>query len=175
MESPAFVLNVLTRNVQQVQKALEGLSDADLRMTPDQVKANPAGWLVWHQARFADLVLSHAGGKTQAWAEGNWSVKFPGAPADPKKTGLGDTMEQVMAMNFPKAALSGYLDAVLEKAKSVASGLTSADFGREISHPIRTNEKVKMGDLLAGMTTDFVQHSGQVCYLRGYITGPGWR
>ena len=174
MDSPAFLVNVLTRNVQQVQKALEGMSDADLRMTPDQVKANPAGWLVWHQARFADMVLSHVGGKAQAWAEGNWGAKFPGVPSDPKKTGLGDTMEQVMAQNFPKAALSGYLSAVLEKAKSVLSGLAAADFDKEITHPLR-NEKIKIGDLLAGMATDFVQHSGQVCYLRGYVTGPGWR
>jgi len=174
MESPAFVLNVLTRNVQQVQKALEGMKDADLRITPDAVKANPAGWLVWHQSRFADMVLSHIGGKAQAWAEGQWAGKFPGVPSDLKKTGLGDTMEQVMAMNFPKEALSGYLNAVLEKAKSVLSGLASADFGREIQHPLRA-EKIKIGDLLAAMTTDFIQHSGQVCYLRGYVTGPGWR
>jgi uncharacterized damage-inducible protein DinB len=84
-------------------------------------------------------------------------------------------MEQVMALDFPKAALSGYLDAVLEKARSVASGLTSADLDREIAHPIRTDEKMRIGDILAAMTTDFVQHSGQVCYLRGYLTGPGWR
>ena len=174
MESPAFVLNVLTRNVQQVQKALEGMNDADLRMTPDVVKANPAGWLLWHQTRFADMVLSHIGGKTQAWTEGRWPEKFPGVPADPKKTGLGDTMEQVMAMNFSKEALSGYLNAVLDKAKSVLSGLGSTDFDREIQHPLR-NEKIKIGDMLAAMTTDFVQHSGQVCYLRGYVTGPGWR
>ncbi|MBI1725324.1 MAG: DinB family protein [Candidatus Tectomicrobia bacterium] len=175
MESPAFLVNVLTRNVQQVQKALDGMDERGLRAAPDIQRTNPAGWLVWHQARFADLVLSHAGGKTQAWAEGNWSAKFPGVPPDPKKTGLGDTMDQVMALNFPKAALSGYLDAVLEKARSVLSGLAPADFDREIGHPIRSNEKIKIGDLLAAMTTDFVQHSGQVCYLRGYLTGPGWR
>ena len=174
MESPAFVLNVLTRNVQQVEKALEGMQDRDLRVAPD-LRTNPPGWLLWHQARFADMVLSHIGGAAQAWTEGNWSAKFPGAPADPKRTGLGDSMEQVRAMNFAKEPLLGYLHAVLEKAKGVLSGLTAADFSREIGHPVRTGEKIKIGDFLAAMTTDFVQHSGQVCYLRGYITGPGWR
>ncbi len=175
MELSEFFVNVLTRNVQQVQKALEGMTDADLRMTPDQVKANPAGWLVWHQARFADKVLSTVGETTQAWVEGNWSVKFPGGvPSDLEKTGLGDAMEQVMGMSFTKEALTGYLDAVLGKAKAVASALTPADFGREIPHPIRDG-KIKIGDMLAIVTIDFVQHSGQVCYLRGYVTGPGWR
>ena len=176
MESSEFFVNVLTRNVKQVQKALEGMTDADLRITPDKGNANPAGWLVWHQARFADMVLSTIGGTTQAWVEGNWSEKFPGVPSAPKKTGLGDTMEQVMGMSFTKEALTGYLDAALGKAKAVASGLTPADFDQEIAHPFhpeRPNSKI--GDMLAAIATDFVQHSGQVCYLRGLAIGPGWR
>ena len=176
MDLSEFFVNVLTRNVQQVQNALEGMTEADLRKTPDLAKVNPAGWLVWHQSRFADKVLSTMGETTQAWVEGNWSEKFPGVPSDPKKTGLDDTMEQVMGVNFNKEALAGYLDAVFEKAKAVASGFTPADFDREIPHPIhpeRPNRKI--GDMFAGIATDFVQHSGQVCYLRGYVTGPGWR
>lgn len=173
MESPVFLMNVLTRNFLQVQKALEGMADADLRMTPDKVKVNPAGWLVWHQARFVDRVLSHIGGKTQAWVEGNWGAKFPGVPSAPEKTGRLDTMEEVMGMSFTIEALTGYLDAVLEKAKGVASTLTSDDFDREIQNPIRDG-KIKIGDMLSIVTTDFIQHSGQVCSLRGYVSGPGW-
>ncbi|MBT3349901.1 MAG: DinB family protein [Nitrospinaceae bacterium] len=173
MESPVFFMNVLARNALQVQKALVGMTEEDLRMTPNQENVNPAGWLVWHQTRFVDTVFSHIGGKTQAWVEGNWSEKFPGTPPEPEKTGRLDTMAQVMGMTFTSEALTAYLDAALERAKDVASGLTSADFDREIENPVRDG-KIKLGDMLAIVTTDFLHHSGQVCLLRGYITGPGW-
>ncbi len=176
MELSEFFVDVMARNVEQVQKALEGMTEADLRVTPDPEKVNPAGWLVWHQSRFADMTFSTVGETTQAWVEGNWSEKFPGTPPDPQKTGLDDTMAQVMAVNFSKEALTGYLDAVFEKAKAVASGLTPEDFDREMPSPVHPERPPrKLGYIFAGCVTDFVHHSGQVCYLRGFVTGPGWR
>ena len=48
MELSEFFVNVMAHNVKQVKDALEGMTEADLRKTPDPEKVNPAGWLVWH-------------------------------------------------------------------------------------------------------------------------------
>jgi len=54
-----IVANVLTFNTNTfVHPALQGLSDADLLKRPSEA-CNPIGWLLWHQTRVEDFILSH--------------------------------------------------------------------------------------------------------------------
>src|SRR5215470_2676290 len=126
MDLQTVVANILTLNTNTfVHPALQGLSDADLLKRPSD-QCNPIGWLLWHQSRVEDAILSHISGRPQAWVAGTWHEHF-GMPAD------------------------------LE---------------RELPFPAGGTRKV--GDFLGILMIDQFHHSGQIAYLRGYVTGKGW-
>ena len=67
MDLQTIVANVLTLNTDTfVHPALQGLSDADLVKRPSD-QCNPIGWLLWHQTRVEDAILSHISVLPQAW------------------------------------------------------------------------------------------------------------
>ena len=85
MDVPTIVAHVLTVNTDTfVHPALQGLSDADLLKRPSD-QCNPMGWLLWHQTRVEDVILSHISGMPQAWVAGTWHEQF-GMPAEPHQT-----------------------------------------------------------------------------------------
>src|SRR5262245_42135917 len=113
MDLQAVVANALTLNTNTfVKPALQGLSDADLVKRPSD-QCNPIGWLLWHQTRVEDAILSNVGGRPQAWTEGKWHEKF-GMPAEAGNVGAGDSLEQVEPFNPTIASLLAYMDAVGE-------------------------------------------------------------
>ena len=116
-------------------------------------------------------MLSHISGRPQAWVAGQWHEKF-GMPAEPHDAGVGHSLEQVMALQPTIAALQGYATAVREKTLAVLPTLTPADLERELPFPTGGTEKV--GNFLGILLIDQCHHSGQVAYLRGYVTGKGW-
>ena len=66
MDVPTVVAHTLTFNTNTfVYPALQGLSDADLVKRPSE-QCNPIGWLLWHQTRVEDVMLSHISGRPQA-------------------------------------------------------------------------------------------------------------
>ena len=81
MDLQTVVANTLTFNTNTfVHPALQGLSDADLLKRPSD-QCNPIGWLLWHQTRVEDAILSHISGRPQAWVAGTWHEHF-GMPAE---------------------------------------------------------------------------------------------
>jgi uncharacterized damage-inducible protein DinB len=170
MDVPTVVANALTVNAGFIQMALDGLSDESLMQRPND-QCNPIGWTLWHQTRVEDAILSNISGKPQAWVEGGWSDKFD-ASADPGDIGIGHSLEQVMALKPTIEALKGYMAAVREKTLESLKALTPADLERELPTPDGGTRKV--GDYLGIVMIDNFHHSGQVCYLRGYLTGKGW-
>jgi hypothetical protein len=97
MDVQTVVANVLTFNTNTfVRPALQGFSDADLLKRPSEA-CNPIGWLFWHQPRVEDLILSHISGRPQTWVAYTWHAQF-GRPADPRDSGFGHSLEQVMAL-----------------------------------------------------------------------------
>lgn len=171
LDLQTVVANALTLNTNNfVNPALQGLSDADLLKRPSE-QCNPIGWLLWHQTRVEDVILSHISGRPQAWVAGQWHEKF-GMPAEPHDAGVGHSLEQVMALQPTIAALQGYAAAVREKTLAVLPTLTPADLERELPFPTGGTEKV--GNFLGILMIDQFHHSGQVAYLRGYLTGKGW-
>ena len=171
MDVQTVVANALTFNTNNMMNlALQGLSDADLLKRPSD-QCNPIGWLLWHQARAEDAILSHISGTPQAWVASAWHKQF-GMPANPQDTGTGHSLEQVMALQPTMAALQGYAAAVREKTLAVLKTLTPADLERELPTP--TGDTRTVGDFLGIVLLDQFHHSGQIAYLRGYLTGKGW-
>ena len=169
MDIPTMVANALGIDGNFIKMALEGLSDADLVKRPTD-QTNPIGWTLWHATRVEDAIMSNITGQPQAWVAGGWHQQF-GMEANASDVGAGNSLEQVMALKPTVASLQGYADAVREKTLAGLQTLSPADLDREIPFG-GTNRKV--GDCLGVIMIDHFHHSGQVCYLRGYLTGKGW-
>lgn len=170
MEPLEIVTSALQTNAGLVDKALEGLSDDDLMQRPND-QCNPIGWTLWHQYRYEDRVISGIGDHEQVWITGGWHDRF-GLPPDPAQLGMGDSLDQVMALRPTLENLRGYAAAVREKTMACLQTITPDNLDRDISAPGGGTRKA--GDALGILLLDHFHHSGQVCYLRGYLTGKGW-
>src|SRR5215813_10408862 len=141
MDLQTIVANTLTFNTNTfVSPALQGLSDADLLKRPSD-QCNPMGWLLWHQSRVEDAILSHISGRPQAWIADTWYEQFH-MPAEPHDFGAGHYLEQVKVLHPTIAALQVYATAVREKTLAVLPTLTPADLLRELPFPAGCTRKV---------------------------------
>jgi len=170
MDAPQIIANALNLNANFIEKVLSELSDAELMTCPND-HSNPIGWTLWHQFRVEDNIISTITGSTHTWIEGGWHSKF-GLAADPTQVGGGDTMEQVKALQVTGDNLKGYAAAVREKTLSCLQSLTPADLDRELPGPGGSTRKV--GDMLGILMIDHFHHSGQACYISGYLKGGPW-
>jgi uncharacterized damage-inducible protein DinB len=170
MDGPEIVAAALGINAGFIDMALDGLTDEDLMKQPND-QCNPIGWTLWHQYRVEDRIISGISGQNQTWIDGGWHDKF-GLPADPDQVGGGDTLEQVRALKPTLANLKGYSVAVREKTLAVLPTLSPTDLDRELPAPGGGTRKA--GEFLSILMLDHFHHSGQVCYIRGYLTGKGW-
>jgi uncharacterized damage-inducible protein DinB len=170
MDAAQMVSKLLSMNGDLINMAIEPLSDEDLLKQPND-QSNPTGWLLWHQSRAEDTLISILSGKPQIWEDKQWPEKF-GLEPDPMNGGRGHTLEQVVALKPTKEALQSYAAAVREKSLASLSRITPADLDKEIEIP--GQETRTAGDYLAILATDYIHHCGQVCYLRGYLKGWGW-
>lgn len=172
MDAAAVVASALSIDMNNfIKGALTGLADADLAQRPSE-QCNSIGWTLWHATRVEDGIIANISSKPQTWIDGGWHQKF-GMPADPAKIGIGDTLEQVAAFQCSVATLQGYAEAVREKTLACLQTLSPTDLDRELAPPGGGPAR-KVGDWLAVILLDHLHHSGQVCYIRGYITGKGW-
>lgn len=172
MDATAVVRTALTVDMDNfIKGALNGLSDEDITKRPND-QCNPIGWTLWHATRVEDGIISNITGQPQLWVSGGWHQKF-GLPNDPSKSGIGDSLEQVAAFKPSVANLQGYAEAVREKTLACLNTLTPADLDRDLPAPGGGPSR-PVGGWLAVILLDHLHHSGQVCYVRGYITGKGW-
>ena len=172
MDAAAVVATALTIDMNNfIKGALTGLADADLAKRPTD-QCNPIGWTLWHATRVEDGIMANISGKVQVWTEGGWPQKF-GMAADSTDSGIGHSLEQVAAFKPTVANLQGYAEAVREKTLACLNALTPADLDRDLAPPGGGNSR-KVGAWLAVILLDHLHHSGQVCYIRGYLTGKGW-
>ena len=63
-----------------------------------------------------------------------------------------------------------YHHAASERTKHYISNLSATELARELNNPIFPTVRIR----LAGVTSDNLQHAGQVAYLRGLLKGKGW-
>jgi hypothetical protein len=150
MDVPTVVANALTFTTNTfVRPALQGLSDADLLKRPNDA-CNPIGWLLWHQTRVEDAILSGISGSLQTWVADIWHAQF-GRPADPHDTGFGHSLEQVMALQPTITALQGYAAAVRDKTLTVLPPPNASRPGARTPLPARWHQNSRG---LAGHFTD---------------------
>jgi uncharacterized damage-inducible protein DinB len=153
-----------------LEKALEGLTlnDLNIQVRPD---CNSIGWLTWHLTRAQDRAIASLTGEGQLWVKDKWHANF-NRPPDTEDSGFGHGLEDLAEFKSPDVqTLRGYHQAVLERTKRYISNLTETDLGQEIDHP----KFPTVGKRLAAVINDNLQHAGQVAYLRGLLTGKGWR
>ncbi len=165
------VAKTLEINDVLVQMALDGLSDDDLLKQPNP-ESNPIGWLLWHMTRTEDNIISRFSDASTVWARDKWFDRIP-APGGPEDGGVGNTLEQVRTFRASKADLLAYAGEVRANTLSVLSAISPEALEREVPDPpLPMIQKEK--DFLAILLVDYSHHSGQICYMRGYLTGPGW-
>ncbi len=170
MDATEIILERLSGYMPRVEEAMNDISEADLMAQPGP-NNNPIGWLMWHMTRFEDLTIAHISGADQVWAGGGWPEKFAASP-DPKETGVGHTLEQVMALKPTKEALMGYYRAVRERTIACLSDLSAEDLDREVDDYYGRG-KVAVGLLLGRYFADHISHIGQIVYIRGHFRGWG--
>ena len=132
MRAVALIRNVLTSNERFLERALDGLTDADLIKRPGE-ETNPIGWLLWHQTRVEDATIAAILEQPQVWVTQDWAHQL-GLAADAEDLGIGHTLDQVVVFRPSLSALSGYRQAVRERTLSCLTTLTDEDLEGENYH-----------------------------------------
>ena len=164
-----FIIALLEAAYRSLKQATEGLTDEQLYYQPT-AETNSIAWLVWHLSRWRDFISATVSDEPQIWVSAGWAQRC-GMPGE--RTGMGDTPAQVTAFRVERAVLFGYVDAVHQRTVERVAALTPTQLGQQIvSH---TGERRPAWRALAGMCGDSAQHTGQIAYLRGMLSGYGWR
>jgi hypothetical protein len=164
-----FIIALLEASYRSLKQATDGLTDEQLYYQPTP-ETNSIAWLMWHLSRWRDAVSATISGEPQVWVNAGWAARY-GMPGD--HTGLGDTPAQVTAFRVERSLLFGYADAAHRMAVERVSRLTPTQMTQAIVS--YTGEKRPAWRALAGVCNDSAQHSGQIAYLRGLMSGYGWR
>jgi len=173
MKWQQLIIDILERILQELEAALDGLTIDDLNQQP-RPDNNSIGCLTWHLTRVQDTAAAKLLGEEQLWIKDNYYAKF-NRTLDPEDTGIGDTLEDVVAFRSPESlTLLEYHRAVLEQSKRyITAKLSETELNREFDNPIYptiTNVRT----LLMRLINDNMQHLGQVNYIRGMLKGWGW-
>jgi hypothetical protein len=153
-----------------VRNAVDGLTDEQIYKQPSP-DTNSIAWLAWHLSRWKDQFGAMIFAEKQVWVSQGWAEKF-GMAAE--SNGQGDTLEQVAAFHPERTLLFDYAEAAHEVTIERIGRLTTEKLLEEYPYsPTGSQRKVWQG--LSGTLSDFGQHAGQIAYLRGLITGYGWR
>ncbi len=171
MQAPEFLLAVLDRLQHTLDLAVDGLTDEDLAYRPDP-KVNPIGFMLWHMSREEDYVISDFEERGQVWIAQGWHEKF-GKPADPEYTGYGFSPEEAGEFEIPDLkTVMDYKAAVRKETVRFFQGCTDRDFDRKMKREVAGYKT--MGGQLTLLTSEIIQHTGQIAYLRGIRTEYGW-
>lgn len=164
-----FITALLESSHRQIKLATEGLTDEQLYYQP-LAGTNSIAWLVWHLSRWRDFVSATISGTPQVWVSEGWARRC-GLPHE--RTGFGDTPEQVSTFRVERAVLFGYMDAAHRATVERVSRLTPEQFAQPITYV--SGDPRPVWRALGGVCGDSLQHTGQIAYLRGMVTGYGWR
>ena len=164
-----FIIALLEASYRSFTQATAGITDEQLYYQPT-AETNSIAWLVWHLSRWRDAISASISDEPQVWVSAGWSKRY-GMPDT--RTGMGDTPAQVAAFRVERALLFGYADAAHQETVRRVANLTSG----QLLQPILsyTGEQRPAWRALAGVCSDSAQHSGQIAYLRGLMSGYGWR
>ena len=167
-----FIIALCESPNRWIQQATDGLTDEQLYYQPSS-DTNSIAWLIWHLSRWRDKISAAVAGEPQVWASEGWAQRFNRFDIDPDRTGLGDTLEQVAAFKVERSLLLGYASASHNALVDRVSKMTEADFEKEVEY-VPGSPRPAWRALISVMG-DSSEHTGQINYLRGLITGHGWR
>ena len=164
-----FIIALCESPNRWIHQATDGLTDEQLYHQPTS-DTNSIAWLIWHLSRWRDKISAAVAGEPQVWASEGWAQRFD---IDPDRTGLGDTLEQVAAFRVERDLLLGYASAAHTAIVERVSRMTPEDFEKEIEYSPGSSRSAWRA--LISVMGDSSEHTGQINYLRGIVTGHGWR
>jgi len=164
-----FIIALCESPYRWIHQATEGLTDEQLYYQPSS-DTNSIAWLIWHLSRWRDKISAAIVGEPQVWTSEGWAQRFE---FDTDRTGLGDTLEQVAAFGVERDLLLGYASAAHNAIVERVSRMTPEDFEKEIEYTPGSSRPAWRA--LISVMGDSSEHTGQINYLRGMITGHGWR
>ena len=164
-----FIIALCESPNRWIHQATEGLTDEQIYHQPSS-DTNSMAWLIWHLSRWRDNISAAIAGEPQVWVSEGWAQRFD---IDPGRTGLGDSLEQVAAFKVERGLLLGYASAAHNALVERVSRMTPEDFGKEIEYSPGSTRPAWRA--LISVMGDSSEHTGQINYLRGMITGSGWR
>ncbi|MFQ6030650.1 MAG: DinB family protein [Dehalococcoidia bacterium] len=177
MEIVALIEQILGDYWQRMERALEGLTPAELGWRPD-AESNSIAFIVWHVARVEDRWIQvFAQDIPDVWTKDGWHEKL-GLSEDYDFVGL--SVEQLGT--FPaitKENLDGYRHAVQNKTQAYLKNLDAdgLDFvpGRtptpERPGSLERHGSFSIGRMFRQTLAEYNQHLGQVSYIRGIQRG----
>ncbi len=177
MEITALIEETLGDYWERMDRALEGLTPAELAWRPDAA-SNSIAFVAWHVARVEDIWIQiFAQDIPDIWTKDGWHERL-GLSED--EAFLGLSVEQLG--KFPaitQASLDGYRHAVQNETQSYLKTLDAdgLDFvpGRTPT-PKRQGSLERLGGWSIGRMfrqtiAEYNQHLGQISYLRGMQRG----
>ena len=164
-----FIGAVFESSYGNIKNGCDGLTEEQLHYRPTQ-DSNPIVWLVWHLSRVKDQVTATISGEGEVWVTEGWNERF-GMPAD--ATGAGDSPEQVGALQVNSDLLFGYADAAHRVTLQRLAKITQEQLEQPMVYVLGDTRPTWQA--IRGMLGDSYQHTGHITYLRGMITGKGWR
>jgi hypothetical protein len=170
------IAGLLEQVGRQIKRATDEATDAQLYYRPS-ADANHIAWLAWHLSRWQDYMTARISGDLQLWLTEGWAERFA-LPADlpNEATGWGDSAEQVAAFRVDRAVLFGYVEAANRAAVARVAGLTPEQLEQPVlwgtpETPVDTRPAWRA---LMSVCGDSLQHTGQINYIRGLVSEPGW-
>ncbi len=164
-----FARQTFTRSVNSYKQAIEGLTEEQVFWQPSS-DCNSIGWLAWHFSRRKDYYSSKLVDDTQTWVAGGWYEKFG---MNPVETGTGHTLDEVAAFHPPLDLLLAYVEAVNDDGLARLDRVDPASMDDEVELDAGRGMKPRH-NCWNPMLSDCLQHTGQIAYVRGLITGKGW-
>jgi hypothetical protein len=164
-----FARQTFTRSVNNYKQAIDGLTEEQVFYQPTS-ECNSIGWLGWHLSRRKDYYSSKLTDDTQTWVKGGWYEKFG---MNDVETGTGHTLEEVAAFHPDLHLLFSYIEAVNADGLARLDRVDPATMEDEVDLDAGRGMKPRH-NCWNPMLSDCLQHTGQIAYLRGLITGKGW-
>jgi Protein of unknown function (DUF664) len=162
-----FAAQTFNRSVSNYKQSIEGLTEEQVFWQPAP-ESNTIGWLGWHLTRRKDYYSSHLAGEDQVWVTQGWFEKFG---MNAVETGTGHSTAEVKAFRPPLDLLVGYIESMNELA--VARLERVQDLDAEVDLDAGRGMRPR-SQVWNPMLSDCLQHTGQIAYIRGMLTGLGW-
>jgi uncharacterized damage-inducible protein DinB len=165
MQQNELIADALNRGRGVLHRAIDGMTAEALAYRPAD-HMNPIGWLAWHIGRVEDMHVADLIEQGQLWTDGGWYQRFD-MPPDARDFGTRQTLDQVNAVNAPRAELLlEYYDAIAARTDIYLQSLTSEDLDRVLDEP-RFQPLPTVGVRLNSLIHHAAHHAGQIDYLRG--------